>query len=192
MTKTYKTYHRVRVKTESKCILIVSDLKPDILFLNEVNANTVEESCPEGYKVTRGRLENANKVRLSAIVKHNCLVEELEMSCELPTIKLKVNGWIVIGTYREWKRGSRTEFTASETVRCLKMSLTLPKDTEDIRLQEERFDTFVKKWKALGDKKKVIVIGDMNINWKESNTQQYKRCLPMKEKIMEEIMEIQG
>ena len=80
----------------------MSDLKPDILFLNEVNANTVEESCPEGYKVTRGRLENANKVRLSAIVKHNCLVEELEMSCELPTIKLKVNGWIVIGTYREW------------------------------------------------------------------------------------------
>ena len=70
MTKTYKTYHRVRVKTESKRILIVSDLKPDILFLNEVNANTVEESCPEGYKVTRGRLENANKVRLSAIVKH--------------------------------------------------------------------------------------------------------------------------
>ena len=41
MTKTYKTYHRVRVKTESKRILIVSDLKPDILFLNEVNANTV-------------------------------------------------------------------------------------------------------------------------------------------------------
>ena len=125
-------------------------------------------------------------------MKHNCLVEELEMSCELPTIKLKVNGWIVIGTYREWKRGSRTECTASEAVRCLKKSLTLPKDTEDIRLQEERFDTFVKKWKALGDKKKVIVIGDMNINWKESNTQQYKRCLPMKEKIMEEIMEIQG
>ena len=77
-------------------------------------------------------------------------------------------------------------------MRCLKKSLTLPKDTEDIRLQEERFDMFVKKWKALGDKKKVIVIGDMNINWKESNTQQYKRCLPMKEKIMEEIMEIQG
>ena len=77
-------------------------------------------------------------------------------------------------------------------MRCLKKSLTLPKDTEDIRLQEERFDTFVKKWKALGDKKKVIVIGDMNINWKESNTQQYKPCLPVKEKIMEEIMEIQG
>ena len=36
----------------------------------------------------------------------------------------------------------------------------------------------------------MIVIGDMNINWKESKTQQHKRCLPMKEKIMEEIMEM--
>ena len=156
-------------------------------------AGVAAENAKERYFVD-GKKKNTivvGLVRENGNVNYH-LSPELRRWSMITSDNIRVNGWIVIGTYREWKRGSRTECTASETVRCLKKSLTLPKDTEDIRLQEERFDTFIKKWKALGDKKKVIVIGDMNINWKESNTQQYKRCLPMKEKIMEEIMEIQG
>ena len=175
-------------RVESYLDDIVNDLKPEVLFLNEVNANTVEESCPEGYRVIKGKLENANKMRLSAIVKKTCNVEELEMDCELPTIKMKVNGWLIVSAYREWRRGSRTECTTKEVLRCLKKSFTLPKDTEDFRLQEERFESFIKKWKNMGDKRKIIVIGDLNINWKESKTEHYKRCLPMKEMISEEIM----
>ena len=179
-----------RERVEAYLDDIVNDLKPEVLFLNEINADTVEESCPDGYRVIKGRLENANKIRLSAIVKKTCNVEELEMDCELPTIKMKVNGWLLVSAYREWRRGSRTECTAKEVLRCLKKSFTMPKDTEDIRLQEERFESFIKKWKNMGDKRKIIVIGDLNINWKESKTQQYKRCLPMKEMISEEIMKM--
>ena len=59
---------------------IVHDLKPEILFLNEINADTIEESCPQGYRVIKGRLDNADKIRLSAIVKNNLNVEELEIN----------------------------------------------------------------------------------------------------------------
>ena len=167
---------------------IVEIFKPEVLFVNEVDTKVVDEACPDGYYVISGRLEKAKVIRLSAVIKKSIDVTEMDMSCEIPTVKLKVNGWTVCGVYREWRRGSRTECTASEIIKCLKENPTMPKDTEDLRLQLDRLKSLVKKWKTINEKGKVLVMGDFNINWLHSTTQQYRRLLPLKDLIHEEIM----
>ena len=64
-----------------------------------------------------------------------------------------------------------------------------PKDTEDIRLQCWRFESFVKSWKGLGIiKNKVCLIGDMNIDYLKSDTAQQKKLRPMKDIILDEFI----
>ena len=130
---------------------IVETFKPEVLFVNEVDTKVVDEACPDGYYVISGRLEKAKVIRLSAVIKKSIDVTEMDMSCEIPTVKLKVNGWTVCGVYREWRRGSRTECTASEIIKCLKENPTMPKDTEDLRLQLDRLKSLVKKWKSINE-----------------------------------------
>ena len=110
---------------------------------NEIKADIVKEACPEGYLFIPGSLKDAKVLRLSAIVRKQLSYEVQEMECELPTLKIKTNGWTFVGYYREWRKGGRTECTVKESLYCLNKNPTPPKDTEDIRLQCQRFESFV-------------------------------------------------
>ena len=171
--------------------LLINVHKPAILFINEVDAETVNASCPEGYSFIKGSIKDAKTVRLCAIVRKDLKVEQQEMACEIPTLKLKSCGWTIVGFYREWRRGSRTECTAKEIIYCsnLNNKLKPPLNTEDIRLQCARFESFAKAWKNLGIiRNKVCLIGDMNINYLRSDTVQQKRLRPMKDIILDEFV----
>ena len=151
---------------------IINSYKPAVLFLNEIKADIVKEACPEGYLFIPGSLKDAKVLRLSAIVRKQLSYEVQEMKCELPTLKIKTNGWTFVGFYREWRKGGRTECTVKESLYCLNKNPTPPKDTEDIRLQCKRFESFVSEWKKIGViRNKVVVLGDMNINHQHSENQ---------------------
>ena len=98
--------------------ILINTYKPAVLFINEVDADIVNASCPEGYTFLKGYIKDAKVIRLSAVVRKGLKVEQQEMSCEIPTLKLKTCGWTLVGFYREWRRGSRTECNVKEIVYC--------------------------------------------------------------------------
>ena len=124
---------------------ILNRFQPLVLFVGEVRANVVADKTPHGYIHRTGTLKYKKNPRMSMIIKDgiNFKVEELKL--DVPTCCINIEGWRLIGFYREWRKDGI-------------------ENTEQVDDQLERLKTFVNALKKCKKKGKTMALGDMNID----------------------------
>ena len=157
------------VKSEDIGIFIdiILDIhKSQVLFLSEVDAREVEQHCPENYKFIPGKQNNSSKIRMSALIHKNVQYRVVDNECDIPMVTLVVDGWTLVGFYREWRKCGIA-------------------GTDTIEQQQDRLQDFLKLLKKIKGNK--IYIGDANLNLLYSDTHHYRRLEPLKKQFVESL-----
>lgn len=152
---------------ESVIELILDRHRPHVLGVAEPRASELSTMHFPGYSLLQGIATGINDPRLNVLVKDGLTVEFLPFQTMVPSLLLKIQDTKVLMTYREWSYDGDT-------------------DTQDFDLQEERWETFVDKWKRL--RGRVIAMGDFNYEYWRQETPHHARCLKMKNAVLENII----
>ena len=147
---------------------IIDLYRPHVLFLGEIDSDTVSLCCPENYIFIPGKQLNSNKIRISCLVHQNVKYKAVDILTEIPTVCLEIDTWKLLGIYREW---SKAGDAATNTIPC----------------QLQRLENFCVNFKSIKGKK--IIIGDVNINALPSDTGHYQRLEPLKELLAETMID---
>ena len=146
---------------------IIDLYRPHVLFLGEVDANTVSLCCPENYIFIPGTLKNSNKIRISCLIHQNVKFKTAVIETEIPAVHLEIDTWHVVSVYREWsKAGDNT--------------------TNSVQDQFSRLENFCQEFKKIKGKK--LLLGDVNINSLPSTTGHYQRLDPLKDLLSETMV----
>ena len=124
---------------------ILDKYRPLILFIAEARADVVASKTPHGYNHYPGTLKYRKNPRMSMLIKAgvNYKIEELKL--DVPTACVNIEGWRILGYYREWNRDGY-------------LNTDHPDD------QFERLDGFVKTLKKFKKKGKCLAMGDTNVD----------------------------
>ena len=149
-------------------ILLAQD--PTILAIGEACYNDLLLCHYPGYHLIQGRQSNPvnKKLRCNIFVKVGLPIEEIDITCEVPTCSIRYGGWNLVFLYREWAKGG-------------------DQDTRPIPEQISRWKTFIPHWLALSGK--TMVMGDFNFCFlNHGNTQYQKQFEPIRETILDNFL----
>lgn len=143
--------------------------KPAILAIGELDHDKLLQLYYPGYDLVPGTQMNPinKKIRVNCLVKVGVVYEVLDLSCEIPTCTLKVDGWTLCFIYREWAKGG-------------------DQDTRYIPQQNERWLTFISRWLEIEGK--AMVMGDFNYCFLEGNTAYQKQFDTIRHSIVENFL----
>ena len=133
---------------------LIKRFQPAILFLSEVDPVMVEANTPPGYTFIKGTLQGKDNIRMCALTKVTVAYEILELNLLVPTVAIKILGWVFMGCYREWTWG------ADQTTKQRR-------DLELVRLK-----TLVKYWRSI--RCKGLILGDFNFDPRDPQTTHQK------------------
>ena len=146
----WKTIEQVGVDLD----LIVKRFKPAILFISEVDPARVEVNTPDGYTFVKGTLKDKDFVRVCALTKVTEAYEILDLNLNVPTVGIKLLGWVFLGIYREWTHACDPA-------------------TKNDRVQElARLQSLIRYWRSI--RGKGLLMGDMNFDPRDPQTAQQK------------------
>ena len=141
--------------------------KPALLAIAELPLAKLEQCHHPGYRLLPGKQQNSKKIRMNLLIKDGIEYEELDFTNEVPTVAIKLSNWSVVFVYREWRK-------------CGDAS------TRHIDMQNDRWDTFVPKWRSLQGNG--IVIGDMNHCFLNGNSTYQKQFHHIRDSIAENFL----
>ena len=133
---------------------ILKRFHPAILFLSEVDPAMVEANTPPGYTFIKGTLQGKDNVRICALTKVTEKFEILDLNLLVPTVAIKILGWIFMGCYREWTWGADP-------------ATKQRRDLELIRLK-----SLIKYWRSI--RGKGLIMGDFNYDPRDPQTTHQK------------------
>ena len=137
---------------------IILRFSPALLFITEANPDKVEAAAPPDYTFIRGTLPGEKLCRVSLLIKVTDPYEVIEANVDVPTVAVKLGGWVFMGVYREWTHGGRAE----------------TKDRRDLELI--RLKTLVKWWRK-HLRGKSIIMGDFNVDPQDPPITAHQRTL---------------
>ena len=121
---------------------LLKRFKPAILFLSEVDPMMVEVNTPPEYTFLKGTLQGSDNVRICALIKVTEKYEVLNLNLFVPTVAIKLLGWVFMGVYREWTHGGDP-------------ATRQRRDLELVRLK-----SLIRYWKSI--RGKGLILGDFN------------------------------
>ena len=147
---------------------ILSRFDPLVLIIAETRSDVVASKTPSGYTHVPGTLKWRKNPRVSLLIKDGVKYKHEEPKTDIPLVSINLDGWRIVGYYREWCRDG------------------IP-DTDAIPDQLERLQTltsFLKKSKKQG---RTIALGDMNVDL-YNLTDYQKRFDTLRYEIEEELI----
>ena len=152
---------------------IITDIldkhKPLVLFVGEARADLVRDKTPHGYIHHPGTLKFRKNPRMSMLIKEGINYKVEELKADVPTCCVNIEGWRLVGYYREWRRDGI-------------------KNTDHVDDQLERLDKFIKILQNLKRKGKTMALGDMNIDLYNVITDHQKKLDAMRSLIEEKLI----
>ena len=148
---------------------ILDRYKPLVLFVGEVRADVVADKTPHGYVHRTGTLKFKKNPRMSMIIKDGITFKVEELKIDVPTCCVNIQGWRLIGFYREWRKDGID-------------------NTDHVDDQMERLRTLVKALNNSKKKGKTLALGDMNIDLYNVVTDHQKKLDDMRNVIEDEII----
>ena len=133
--------------------------KLHIRALCEPRHSELQQLSVPGYSLLKGDLRNFDDPRLNVFIKDDLTYTRENFLTDVPAIHLKCGDQGFIFAYREWR-------------------LNGDEKTGSYGDQLQRWITFVDKWRKITGR--LIVIGDMNLEYWRSETQQHRDQIPMK------------
>ena len=155
-------------EVENKIHELVSRYSPTVLCIGEVRQSTIKTINLPGYKLVKGKQQNADDCRINMLVKEAVNCELLDLSCDCPLASIKINGLNIISIYREWRVSG-----------CV--------DSYKIENQVSRLKSFLS---LLGGiKGNSVVLGDMNIDLSTKNldVSYYRAISPLRDILLSEF-----
>ena len=143
--------------------LILNRFKPGILGLAEPSYEVLKLMHFPGYRLIKGKLNGGKKVRLNVLVKDTLLNVKVEtFTTEVPSLLLSAGGFKYLMFYRQWRKDGAD-------------------GTDNIQLQEARWETFIRRVKRIGGK--LIVMGDANVDYLSEDTAHQKNLTNIREEM---------
>ena len=146
---------------------LLSQKRPHVLALSEPRWSELSTFTFDGYNLIKGIQIGVKDPRMNVLVKDGVDYTQINLRSQLPTVHLRIGGQHLVFTYREWRKSG-------------------VKDTGDWSLQEERWESFVQQWKKI--RGRVILMGDINIEYWRSVSRHHQECAGMKDYLMENII----
>ena len=152
--------------------ILLAKLLPDLLFISEVDTETLAAWDFPGYKVHKGSLPGGRLTRLTAIVRSSLPHEVTYLDCEVPhaVVNFKINNkqFRCTGVYREWNFGGDHSTKPEQALRWV---------------------GFEDAW--LGNNKRCnnsILIGDMNYCYLRRNSTHQQSLEPIRTSVRDNIV----
>ena len=148
---------------------IIDQYRPLVLFVAEARADDVADKTPPGYVHHPGTLKYRKNPRMSMLVKAGINYKVTEVKLDVPTACVEIEGWKVLGYYREWNRDGVV-------------------NTDDPEDQFERLDKFVKALKKFKKQGKCLALGDTNIDLYNVNSDYQRKWDDMRNLLETELI----
>ena len=116
---------------------------PAVLMIGEADSDKIKLCTPSDYTFVKGKMNDANKIRISALVSKNYKYRDISPSTDVPVVGVQIGAWKIFSVYREWAKEGR-------------------QSTRDPKFQVERFETLIKFW--LKQRGKNLWLGDYNFD----------------------------
>ena len=116
---------------------------PAVLMIGEADSDKVRMCTPSDYTFVKGKMKDASKIRVSALVSKSVKYREISPDTEVPVVGVQIGSWKLFSIYREWAKEGK-------------------QSTRDPKYQLERFETLIEFWKK--QKGKAIWLGDYNFD----------------------------
>ena len=151
---------------------LLQKLVPDILVISEADTKVVTAWKYPGYTAHQGRVDGAELVRVSALVRSGIPHTITFLECEVPHIvinfKLENKQYRCTGVYREWNHGG-VESSRGE--------------------QTDRWTIFEDAWVANNRRcRHSILLGDLNFCYKGNGTPHQASLEPIRSSVMDNIV----
>lgn len=124
---------------------ILSSFRPLVLVISEARGSVVSSKTPHGYTFVPGTLKYKKDPRVSMLIKDTVTFKVEELKLNVPTVCVQIEGWRLLGFYREWNRDG------------------IP-DTDAVEDQLERLEELVKCMNKKKKQGKCLALGDMNVD----------------------------
>ena len=124
---------------------ILSRYNPLVLVIAEARADVVASKTPAGYTHITGTLKWRKNPRVSMLIQEGVKYKEEHLKLDVPTVCVNLDGWRIVGLYREWNRDGLA-------------------GTDDVPDQLERLQGLVKAMVKMKKQGRTLVIGDMNVD----------------------------
>ena len=105
----------------------------------------VASKTPAGYTHITGTLKWRKNPRVSMLIQEGVKYKEEQLKLDVPTVCVNLDGWRIVGFYREWNRDGLA-------------------GTDEVPDQLERLQGLVKAMGKMKKQGRTLVIGDMNVD----------------------------
>ena len=140
--------------------LIVRRYHPAVLVVSEASTAKLQHVHLDSYVWIRGKLKDNFDTRISMYVQSCLPVEELDISCDIPTVAISMGSYSILGVYREWSHVG-------------------DQDTRAIQLQLQRSLTLAPLVQSL--RGKLLCIGDFNFCLKYTSSNYQMNLNPIRD-----------
>ena len=147
---------------------ILSQFRPLVLVISEARGSVVNSKTPHGYTFIPGTLKYKKDPRISMLIKDSVTYKVEELRINVPTVCVKVEGWSIVGYYREWNRDGL-------------------EGTNAIPDQLECLEDLIKAFKKKKKQGKCIALGDMNVDLYDISDHQ-RKLEDLRAKLEDEII----
>lgn len=147
--------------------MILARHRPHLLGLAEPRYSDLATMHFPGYSVVPGIAIGIKNPRLNVLVKEGLVCEFLPFNTKVPSLLMKVGDTKILMLYREWLYDGNTK-------------------TQDIKLQEEQWRTFISAWKKI--KGRQLVMGDCNFEYWRQETTHHANLANIRDEVLDNIV----